>query len=104
MSLAFFNLGPFEIALILIAGLLLFGRRLPEVGRNLGKGIVEFKKGMSGIEEEIHKSGTTPPAASTPTNSDPKQLASPSADVDAELEATKAKLRELEARKANPGA
>jgi sec-independent protein translocase protein TatA len=32
---------------------LLFGRRLPEVGRYLGKGIVEFKKGMKGLEDEV---------------------------------------------------
>jgi len=34
-------------------GLLLFGKRLPEVGRSLGKGIVEFKKGLKGIEDDI---------------------------------------------------
>src|SRR3982750_4760930 len=34
-------------------GLLIFGKRLPEVGRSLGKGIVEFKKGLKGIEEDV---------------------------------------------------
>jgi sec-independent protein translocase protein TatA len=34
-------------------GLLIFGKRLPEVGRSLGKGIVEFKKGLSGVEDEV---------------------------------------------------
>jgi sec-independent protein translocase protein TatA len=40
---------------LLIGGiaLLLFGKRLPEVGRSLGKGIVEFKKGLAGIEEDV---------------------------------------------------
>jgi len=37
-------------------GLLLFGKRLPEVGRGLGKSIVEFKKGLAGIEDEIDPS------------------------------------------------
>ena len=48
-----FNLGAQEIILLLIIGVLLFGRRLPEVGRYLGKGIVEFKKGIRGLEDEI---------------------------------------------------
>lgn len=47
------NLGPMEIIAILVIALLLFGKRLPEVGRSLGKGIVEFKKGIKGVEEEI---------------------------------------------------
>src|SRR3954467_9477060 len=34
-------------------GQIIFGKRLPEVGRSLGKGIVEFKKGLKGVEEEI---------------------------------------------------
>ena len=48
-----FNLGPAEIIVLLIVGVLLFGRRLPEVGRYLGKGIVEFKKGVKGLEDEV---------------------------------------------------
>jgi len=38
---------------VLVALLLLFGGRVPEVMRGLGKGIVEFKKGMHGIEDEL---------------------------------------------------
>jgi sec-independent protein translocase protein TatA len=37
---------------------LLFGKRLPEVGRSLGKGIIEFKKGLRGIEDEFDISST----------------------------------------------
>ena len=44
---------PQEWLVILVVGVLLFGRRLPEVGRYLGKGIVEFKKGLKGIEEDV---------------------------------------------------
>jgi sec-independent protein translocase protein TatA len=43
----------FEWLIIAGIGLLVFGKRLPEVGRSLGKGIVEFKKGLKGVEEEV---------------------------------------------------
>lgn len=46
------NLGPLEIAVILILGLLLFGRRLPEVGRNVGRSIIEFKRGLRDVTSE----------------------------------------------------
>lgn len=48
--------GPFEMMIVGIVALLLFGKRLPEVARSLGKGIVEFKKGVRGIEEEVNHS------------------------------------------------
>ena len=40
---------PGDMLVIALLALLLFGRRLPEVGKNLGKTIVEFKKGLSGV-------------------------------------------------------
>lgn len=48
-----FSPGPFELMIIGVIALLLFGKRLPEVARSLGKGIVEFKKGVRGIEDEV---------------------------------------------------
>jgi sec-independent protein translocase protein TatA len=47
---------------LLIGGiaLLLFGKRLPEVGRSLGKGIVEFKKGLAGIEDDMIQASRQP--------------------------------------------
>ena len=44
--------GPWEILIVLAIVLLLFGKRLPGAMRSLGKSIVEFKKGVSGIDEE----------------------------------------------------
>lgn len=54
-----FGLGFQEIALILLLGVLLFGRKLPDIGRSLGKTVVEFKKGVSGLEEEISTGSTS---------------------------------------------
>jgi len=45
-------LGIPEMIVISLIALLLFGKRLPEVARSLGKGLVEFKKGLSGIDDE----------------------------------------------------
>jgi sec-independent protein translocase protein TatA len=47
--------GPIEIALIAMAALLLFGKRLPEVARSMGKGISEFKKGIKDVGKEVEK-------------------------------------------------
>jgi sec-independent protein translocase protein TatA len=52
------NVGWFEMMMLLGVAVLLFGKRLPEVGRSLGKGIIEFKKGLSGAVDELDISGT----------------------------------------------
>ena len=51
MLLAF--LTPTTTIGLLILGVLIFGRRLPETGRSLGQTIIQFKKGMRGLEDEI---------------------------------------------------
>ena len=43
-------LGPLEIALILLAALLIFGTRLPKIAWNLGKSIVNFKQGLRKLD------------------------------------------------------
>lgn len=48
-------IGQWEWVVILIIAVLLFGRRLPEIARSLGKSITEFKKGIKESENEIHK-------------------------------------------------
>lgn len=53
----FGNLNPVELMVVGIVAVLLFGRRLPEVGRSLGKGIVEFKKGLRGMEDDFLSEG-----------------------------------------------
>lgn len=52
---AVFGLGPTELAIVGVIALLLFGARLPQVARSMGKSIREFKSGMSEIEEEVNK-------------------------------------------------
>ena len=47
------QLGLMEMLVVMGVAVLLFGKRLPEVGRSLGKGIVEFKKGLRGVEDEF---------------------------------------------------
>jgi sec-independent protein translocase protein TatA len=43
------NVGPWEIILLLLLALLLFGaKRLPEIGRSMGRGMREFKDSVSG--------------------------------------------------------
>jgi sec-independent protein translocase protein TatA len=57
----FLGLGGQELIILAILGVLLFGRKLPEVGRYLGKGIVEFKKGIKGLEDEYDTSASATP-------------------------------------------
>ena len=46
-------IGPWEIAILLIVALLVFGpKRLPEMGRSIGKGMREFKDSISGKSDE----------------------------------------------------
>lgn len=56
--LAFGSLGPWEIIIVLLVVLLVFGRRLPEVARSLGKGIFEFRKGLKEGEEDLKQDRT----------------------------------------------
>jgi len=47
--------GWLELTIVGIVALIIFGKRLPEVGRSLGQGIVEFKKGVAGVKDELDK-------------------------------------------------
>ncbi len=64
--------GGYEWIILLILGLLIFGRRLPEVGRSLGKSIVEFKKGIKNIEDEIETESSADKIEAAPTQELPR--------------------------------
>ncbi len=50
-----------ELLIVGIIALLLFGKRLPEVARSLGKGLVEFKRGIAGVEDEVRNAAYSSP-------------------------------------------
>jgi len=52
-----FGLGMPEIVVIMVLGLILFGNRLPEMARWLGKSLVEFRKEASNLTEELRNPG-----------------------------------------------
>ncbi len=57
------SLGPFEIALIFLVILLLFGaKRIPEIARGMGKGIREFKDATADVKRELTIDETPPPS------------------------------------------
>ncbi|WP_293914415.1 twin-arginine translocase TatA/TatE family subunit [Deinococcus sp.] len=76
------NLGMPEILLILVAALLLFGpKKLPDLGRSLGNGIREFRKGTAGLKEELEGSFKEEAVAAPPVPATQTILASTPAPV-----------------------
>jgi sec-independent protein translocase protein TatA len=48
-----FNIGPMELVIVLVIALLVLGpKRLPEVGRSLGRGLREFRESISGKADD----------------------------------------------------
>jgi TatA/E family protein of Tat protein translocase len=64
-----FGISIWELMILLIVLLLIFGaKRLPEMGRSLGKGMREFKDSVTGVEEAV--------STTTPTPAPPHELPS----------------------------
>jgi len=55
MALAFGMPGYGEFVMLLVVGLLIFGRRLPEVGQNIGKTIVQLRRGFQDFKTQIRE-------------------------------------------------
>lgn len=70
-----FGLGTQEMLLLLVLGVLLFGKNLPEVGRSIGKGLREFKNSLGGLEENFMDDRPyTRPAPPVATPKPPKRV------------------------------
>jgi TatA/E family protein of Tat protein translocase len=54
LLIGYFGVGPSEMIVLMVVALLLYGGDLPKVARSWGKSIAEFKKGMSGIQNEFN--------------------------------------------------
>ena len=69
-----FGLGPWELLLVFLVILLLFGaKRLPEIAQGMGKGIREFKKAMHDTTSEIKGSVEDNKTPSPKTDEDKKK-------------------------------
>ena len=76
-----------ELLILLIVLLLVFGaKRLPEMGRSLGKGMREFKDSVTGVEEAVTTTTTTPPPAELPSASSEPDAPSSASEAEAERE------------------
>ena len=60
VCLAIFGIGPTELLVVSAIVLLLFGNRLPEAMRGIGRGLKEFRDGASGIEKAKEIEEATP--------------------------------------------
>ena len=66
-----FDLGIQELIVIFVVALIVFGpKRLPELGKTLGKGLFELKKAMEGIKEQMNEEAES---SHTPVNTLPLQ-------------------------------
>jgi TatA/E family protein of Tat protein translocase len=79
-----FGISIWELMILLVVLLLIFGaKRLPEMGRSLGKGMREFKDSVTGVEEAVT---TTPPPAELPSASSEPDAPSRASEAEAERE------------------
>lgn len=83
------NVGILEIAIVLVIALIVFGpKRLPDLGKSLGKGIREFREGVSSIGSDHHDHDELdrpePETAQDPAPAETSELESGPVDVEVE--------------------
>jgi len=72
---AMFGLGMYELIIIGVVAVLLFGKRLPEVAKSLGKSYSEFRRGLSDIQShmdvtsDVYSATSSSPSYSTDSSS-----------------------------------
>ena len=76
--LAMWMPGTIEWIIIAVVALLIFGRRLPEVARSVGKSIVEFKRGIKDVKDDIDVRSRLEPPTSPKLETKPEPKADPS--------------------------
>ncbi len=66
IRMGFLNLGPWEIMVVMLVAVMLFGGRLPKIARTVGKGFFDFKKNIRDLQDEVYRQDYDPPKASLP--------------------------------------
>jgi len=63
-------IGPWQVVIIIVIALLIFGKRLPEIARSLGRSLTEFRKGLKETKDEIENAANADKPGETEKQSD----------------------------------
>ena len=71
-----FDLNPVTMLILLLLGVMLYGKKLPDIGRQLGQSLLELKRGMSDLGDQATTSmsrASEPAPSSSPSHSEEAQ-------------------------------
>ena len=84
------SIGPMELVIVLAIALLVVGpKKLPELGRSLGRGMREFKDSITGKDDDDDKQLEEPGSAQAAPVAPPTVTAATTADEEARAQAAK---------------